>query len=93
MALVEMFSRPQCAYCVQAKSFLEQKGVAYKEYDVSQAKHRQEFFNRLPRVKALPQIFINGEHIGSYEDLTVLDGDGRLQEMLQGVRPQVILKG
>lgn len=42
----------------------------------------QEFVRRLPRLKALPQIFVNGEHIGSYEDLVIIDGNGRLESML-----------
>jgi glutaredoxin len=42
----------------------------------------KEFVKRLPRVKAIPQIFINGEHIGSFEDLTILADDGRLEKIL-----------
>lgn len=81
-----MFSGPKCAYCSQARSLLDHREIVYEEYDVSQAEHMQEFVSRLPRVKALPQIFINGAHIGSYEDLTILDRDGRLAQML-GVGP------
>ena len=77
-----MFSGPQCSYCGQAKALLQLRGMDYTEYDVSQAEHMQEFSQRLPRVRALPQIFVNGEHIGSYEDLVILDGDGRLRKMI-----------
>lgn len=82
MARVEVFAGPQCKYCVQAKSLLQRRGVDYTEYDVSRDEHMQEFVRRLPRLKALPQIFVNGEHIGSYEDLVIIDGNGRLESML-----------
>lgn len=69
-------------YVLRAGQIPAGNGVAYVEYDVSLAENMQEFVKRLPRIKALPQIFISGEHIGSYEDLTILGGDGRLEKML-----------
>ena len=82
VAFIEMFSGPQCSYCAQARALFERRGLSYVEYDVSEAEHLQEFRNRLPRLKALPQIFVNGDHIGSYEDLVILEGDGRLGKMI-----------
>ncbi len=75
---IEMFSGPGCAYCAQARGLLEARGLTFVEYDLTEAEHLAEFARRLPRTRALPQIFIDGEHIGSFEDLQVLDADGRL---------------
>ncbi len=47
-----------------------------------EATHRDELLRRLPNARALPQIFVAGEHIGSFEDLEILDRDGRLAAML-----------
>lgn len=44
--------------------------------------HRAELMRRLPRVKAIPQIFIDGEHVGGYEDLEVLYRDGCLDQVV-----------
>lgn len=67
---IEIFSTPQCSYCDAAKKLLDEKGFAYTELDVmSDPAILDEFKQRLPRVKAVPQIFIDGEHIGGYEDL------------------------
>lgn len=72
-----MFSGPGCAYCAQSRQLLEAKGLGYVEYDVSDPRHMQEYRARLPRTSSLPQIFIDGTHIGSFEDLQLLaDSDG-----------------
>ena len=79
---VEVFSGPACGYCRRAKALLDGKGVAYADLDISLAAHREEFARRLPRARSIPQIFIDGQHIGGFEDLEILDGAGRLDEML-----------
>ncbi len=83
MTKIEVFSSPQCGYCERAKKILDDKGAAYADLDVAGDEgHRDELLRRLPRVKALPQIFIDGEHIGGYEDLRHLDQSGRLDGMI-----------
>jgi glutaredoxin 3 len=79
---IEMFSGPGCAYCAQTRTLLEARGLDYVEYDVAEPEHLEEFGRRLPRTRALPQLFINGDHIGSFEDLQALDGSGRLAELM-----------
>ncbi len=77
---IEIFSTPQCTFCDAAKKLLDDKGLAYTNLDVmSEPAILADFKRRLPRVKAVPQIFIDGEHIGGYEDLRRLDHTGRLQ--------------
>ena len=69
MKEIEIFTGPECGYCEAAKSLLQRHGLAFTERDVSQPEVLAEFQQRLPRVRSIPQIFIDGEHIGSYEDL------------------------
>ena len=66
---IEIFTGPNCAYCTAAKKLLDERGQAYVEKDVTNDGVMAEFRDRLPRQKSLPQIFIDGEHIGNYEDL------------------------
>ena len=66
---IEIFTGPNCSYCTAAKKLLDERQMAFVEKDVSEAANMAEFRERLPRQKSLPQIFINGEHIGGYEDL------------------------
>jgi glutaredoxin 3 len=85
MADIEIFSGQNCGYCVAAKKLLEIKGLAYTDYDISvDQKHRQEYTRRLPRARAIPQIFIDGDHIGGYEDLVLLNTSGRLAKLTEG---------
>ncbi len=75
MSAIEMFAGPNCRYCQAAKDLLAAKGLAYTERDISDPEILHELRERLPREKAIPQIFIDGEHIGGYEDLRLrLDG-------------------
>jgi len=78
---IEMFSGPGCAYCAATRALLEARGLEYVEYDISQPDHMEEYARRLPRSRSIPQLFIGGTHIGSFEDLQILDGDGRLAQM------------
>ena len=68
-AEIEVFSGPGCGYCEAAKALLRQHSLTYRERNVRQPEVLEEFQRRLPRVKSIPQIFIDGEHIGGYEDL------------------------
>ncbi len=69
MSEIEIFTGPNCGYCKAAKDLLAQKGLAFIERDISDPRVLQEFRARLPRQKSIPQIFVDGEHIGGYEDL------------------------
>jgi len=74
MAKIEIYSGPGCSYCEAAKHLLDQKGVSYVDYDiVANPEHREELLRRLPRSRAIPQIFINGEHVGGYDDLCLVE--------------------
>ena len=83
MAKIEVFSAPDCDFCRLAKELLKSKGLAHHELDITaDPAHLEEVRRRLPRSKAIPQIFIDGDHIGGYEDLCLLDERGRLDALL-----------
>jgi len=71
MKEIEIFTGPGCVHCEQAKALLKQHGLDYSERDVSEPVVMGEFRKRLPRSKALPQIFVDGKHLGSLEDLQI----------------------
>ena len=82
MAKVEIYTTPFCGYCARAKSLLDHKGVAYDEMDVMMDdKKRSEMRARAKRT-TVPQIFINGEHIGGSDELAALDSEGKLDPLL-----------
>lgn len=82
MAKVEIYTTKLCPYCYRAKSLLNGKGVAFREVDVSfNPKMRQWLLERTGR-RTVPQIFINGQSVGGYDDIAALDEEGKLNELL-----------
>jgi glutaredoxin 3 len=82
MAKIEIYTTMWCGYCARAKSLLEKKGAAYQEMDVMEdAARRAEMRERSKRT-TVPQIFINGQHIGGSDELAALEQAGRLDALL-----------
>ncbi|MGF1562788.1 MAG: glutaredoxin 3 [Geminicoccaceae bacterium] len=84
MAPVEIYTSPFCPYCWRAKRLLEQKQIAFQEFDVLlHPARRKEMRERAEGRHTVPQIFINGQGIGGCDELHALDAAGRLEPMLQ----------
>ncbi|TDI12278.1 MAG: thioredoxin-disulfide reductase [Acidobacteria bacterium] len=82
MAQVEFYTREWCGFCTQAKALLDHKGVEYREIDVTRdLALQQEVMERSGR-RTLPQIFIAGQSIGGWDELSALDDRGELDRML-----------
>ena len=83
MAEVEMYIKGWCPYCVRASKLLTDKGISYREYEVSNDPQRfQEMLNRSGGRMTVPQIFIGDTHIGGSDDLAAAERSGRLDELL-----------
>ena len=84
MATVEIYTSPLCGYCHAAKRLLTAKGVAFTEIDVlAHPDRKPEMINRAGGRRTVPQIFINGQHVGGCDDLHALDHRGALDPLLQ----------
>ncbi|TWT15854.1 glutaredoxin 3 [Reyranella sp. CPCC 100927] len=82
MAKIEIYTTPFCGYCARAKALLDQKGATYDERDVMMdPQARAEMRSRTNRT-TVPQIFIDGQHIGGSDDLAALDAEGKLDPLL-----------
>lgn len=83
MAKVEIYTKFLCPYCTRAKSLLASKGVEVIEYDITMGgEKRAEMLQRAPGRTTVPQIFIDGRHIGGSDDLAALDRAGGLDPLL-----------
>ncbi|MGV3768852.1 MAG: glutaredoxin 3 [Sphingobium phenoxybenzoativorans] len=83
MAHVEIYTKAFCGYCARAKALLESKGVAFEEYDITMGgPKRAEMLERSAGGVTVPQIFIDGAHVGGSDDLSALDRAGKLDPML-----------
>lgn len=81
--MVEIYTKATCPYCIRATSLLRQKGVDLQEITVDfGSEKKQEMVQRAAGRMTVPQIFINGKHIGGCDDLFELDGSGELDDLL-----------
>lgn len=83
MARIEVYTKAFCPYCARAKSLLASKQAAFDEIDITMdADLRRAMIERANGRTTVPQIFIDGAHIGGSDDLAALDARGGLDPML-----------
>ena len=78
MPNIEVYSTPNCPYCVRAKALLQSKNLTFKEIDVSDDMESLRKMMQLSGLRTVPQIFINDQSIGGYDELAQLNTDGDL---------------
>ena len=84
-----VYSTPFCGYCAAAKRLLTAKGAAYTEIDVMMdPERRQEMLAKSGGRRTVPQIFIDGRHIGGFDELNALDKAGGLDPLLAAPPPK-----
>ena len=83
MAKVEMYTTMWCGYCARARGLLQRKGVAFEDIDVeADSSKRDEMIERAHGGTTVPQIFIDGVHVGGSDELAALDRAGKLDPLL-----------
>jgi len=82
MAIVTMYYSDSCPFCKNAEKLLLSKGVEIDKIDTQQEPER--FADIIAQIgsDSVPQIFIDGKHIGGFDDLSELDMDDELEPML-----------
>jgi glutaredoxin 3 len=84
MPRIEIYTKFLCPYCTRARALLKSKGVDdVEEYDITMGgPRRAEMLERSNGRTTVPQIFIDGRHIGGSDDLAALDRAGGLDPLL-----------
>ena len=84
MQRAEIYTNATCVFCVAAKNFLKVRGFEYSEVRIDREPGKlEEMLQRSKGMRSVPQVFINGEHIGGYDDLVAADRSGRLLELME----------
>ncbi|WEN14346.1 glutaredoxin 3 [Rhodanobacter sp. AS-Z3] len=84
MPKIEVYSTAVCPYCVSAKNLLKSKGLEWTEVRVdSDPVQRDAMLARSGGRRTVPQIFINDQHVGGYDDLVAADRSGKLAQLLE----------
>ncbi len=85
MPTIQIYTTAHCGYCVAAKGLLARKGFTdIEEVRVDLAPDRRDEMIARTRRRTVPQIFINGQHVGGHDDMVALDRAGKLDPLLAG---------
>jgi len=83
MAKVVIYSKENCPYCTFAKQLLDSKKISYEEIRIDTDPDQRIEMERLSGRRTVPQIFINDQPIGGYDDLSSLAKSGKLDPLLK----------
>jgi len=83
VTIVEIYTKASCGFCVRAKRLLDMKKIEYREIAVEDGgATKEEMVQRAGGRTTVPQIFIDGAHIGGCDALMTLEYDGKLDALL-----------
>jgi len=84
MPQIEVYTQPMCPYCARVVRLLTEKGVSFEEINApGGSAERQKATERSGGRSTVPQVFIDGRHIGGCDDMLALDRQGKLDPLLQ----------
>ena len=79
MKKITMYTGPLCNFCEAAKRLFSRNNLKYQEIDISSKEGlRDEMIKKANGKRTIPQIFINEDHIGGYQELRELEKKGEL---------------
>jgi alkyl hydroperoxide reductase subunit F len=84
---IEIYTKTWCPYCRRAKAMLKSLGLDYTDYDITDNEELQQEMVERSGKKTIPQIFINDEKIGGYDNLIELVSSGGLDDLIEFERP------
>ena len=84
MQKVIIYTTNYCPYCFGAKALLRSKNVEFEEIDVTDDPARRIEMERLSGRRTVPQVFIEGQPVGGFDDIRRLDAAGELDRLLKG---------
>ena len=83
MAQIEVYTKAFCPYCTRAKMLLGGQGADFREIDVTMDRAGFEaMVERANGRRTVPQVFIDGKHVGGSDDLAALDAKGELDALI-----------
>ncbi len=65
-----IYTKTNCTYCVKAKALFTIRGIEYTETVIGEDIMREDFMSLFPDQRSVPLIFIDGEKVGGYDELT-----------------------
>ena len=88
MSSVIMYTKNVCPYCTRAKQLLQSKGVEWTEINIETEPGRRDEMIERSGLMTVPQIFIGDVHVGGFDEMAALEGEGKLDPLLELGRKQ-----
>ena len=82
MAKVEIYTKSWCGYSKAALRLLDRKHVDYTHIDVTDDREQELKMITRSGAHTVPQVFINGQSVGGYDDIAALEAAGELDKLL-----------
>ncbi len=79
---VIIYTQMLCGYCYRAKKLLTERGIAFREIDVTADPAQRAEMASAAGARTVPQIFVNGTHVGGSDDLAAAASSGELDRLL-----------
>ena len=80
--MVIVYTTEPCGFCRQAKALLEARGFRYAEVNLAKDPEGRAELVRLTGMMTFPQVVIDGQSIGGYQELVAFDRSGQLAELM-----------
>ncbi len=82
MKEVVIYSTDYCPYCTKIKAFFKNKGVPYREIDLTNDTDAREALTAKTKLRTVPQVFIGETFIGGHDDTVAMDKRGELMPLI-----------
>lgn len=66
--MITIYGKPSCGYCTKAKRFCEERSFEYEYKNVATGAFMEELKEKYPEARSVPQIWVNDERIGGYNE-------------------------
>ena len=80
--MIKLYTSNWCSYCVAAKRFFEEHKIKYQEINIEDENISRQDLLELSGGYTIPQILINDQCIGGYDNLIKLHQDNKLMELI-----------
>ena len=87
MKPVTVYTTDNCSHCAGAKMLLERRGISYDVINLSRDPDSRDELVKLTGMFTFPQILIDGEPLGGFDQLLDADRSGRLAELVGEASP------
>jgi glutaredoxin 3 len=79
---IVVYTTVACSFCTRVKALLDARGIAYREIDLGRDPDGRAELSQRTGMMSFPQVVIDGELLGGFQETLAADQSGRLQELL-----------